>query len=936
MIRSTPLTPYQFAKALLSFFLAFSSVWAGAQTLVLPELQSGYLGKQAEFFFEDGPPLTRAEVQELHRANRFQQGTRDVPGYGIGARSVWFRWSVLNPTAQPLPMHLRVGTTWIDKIDVYLVRDGQDTAHWFTGDDRSGAPGIQVAIGYEVVPVFQPGTSELFVRVESIDPMVIPSELLTPEQAQASLRWVNYGYGLIYGMLLTLIAYNAMLYLGLRESRYFLYCLYLSALLCLDIAYTGHGLAYLWAGQVQLQRYIILILMVVFGSCGWLFASRFLELAENAPLVLRWLRWGAISAVALILTLALADAQLPAALFAFGFFGFASVCMVLLGLFRQKHKRAAGRYFLVAVICGMLGGIATMLTVLGLIPFTTLTYHGLELGVILEANMLALALAYQMRQHQISSTQRMLAEDTANAASRNKSEFLSNMSHEIRTPMNGVIGMIDILQETSLSSDQSRMLGTIQTSSIALLKILNDILDFSKIEAGKLEVESIPMHLRGVVDGVVQLIDSTAKAKSIVLSMHVEPDLPHWVRGDPNRLRQVLINLVSNALKFTANPSERPAQVMLLVKSCTLTDGRHGMRLSVKDNGIGMSAEVLAKLFMPFTQADQTTSRKFGGTGLGLSISQRLIDLMGGSITATSVPGVGSEFIIQLGLEPCEAGQHPPPIPLSEPAQRRTQIVHPQTQHPNATAMDQAVQAQRLILLAEDNETNREVMQEQLRQLGYICEMAEDGAIALQMWQANPGRYALLLSDCHMPNLDGFGLTEAIRATESAHTRLPIIAVTANAMQGVAQLCHARGMDDYISKPLRMAELKTMLDKWLPKRKAETLAVWDITALVEMVGNNSTTHRSLLEKFLLSAERQVAEIRRATLTDDTTVLADAAHSLKSAARSVGALALSELCQRLETAGRNGDAPSCAALVQPLTEAFAAAAHEIQIHLNLTR
>ena len=674
----------------------------------------------------------------------------------------------------------------------------------------------------------------------------------------------------------------------------------------------------------------------------------------------------------------------------------------------------------------------------------------------------------------------------ADAANRAKSEFLANMSHEIRTPMNGVIGMVDILQSTPLLPEQQRMLGTIHQSSMALLNILNDILDFSKIEAGRLEVETIPTCLREVAEGTVQLVLTLSNASAVELSVFVSPDLPLWLLCDPTRLRQVLLNLLGNAIKFSGGQTDRDARVWLDVQPCTLAQGGPGLRLRVADNGIGMNEGAVARLFQPFMQADESTARQFGGTGLGLSITKRLLELMHGTVAVRSAPGEGSEFTVELPLLACAPGRFLPPDPdltgvrvvsiardpqaslllpaylqsagasfarvedaaqacalLEQAPESRTStvilvspeitaptsdlglpqasmivrsvlrgsqalgedlrlFVRPMLYHdlihtvavasgrlvplsaapgaerrlhrrPSAPTVAQAAASGHLILLAEDNETNREVMQQQLRLLGYACELAQDGVIALQMWldgqtqgPAGANRFALLLSDCHMPNLDGFGLTDAIRAAEPAGSHLPIIAVTANAMQGEAQRCRERGMDDYISKPLRMTELLEKLDRWLPLGEGletgptqlpegarplplppdpepmntmedadtqEAFPVWNPSTLVELVGDNPTLNQRMLKKFLHSAEVQVAEVVAAASAGDTATLAGAAHTLKSAARSVGALRLGELCQSLETAGNAGEAQTCSALAGEFARAFAAAAARINDHLS---
>jgi PAS domain S-box-containing protein len=241
----------------------------------------------------------------------------------------------------------------------------------------------------------------------------------------------------------------------------------------------------------------------------------------------------------------------------------------------------------------------------------------------------------------------------ADAANIAKSQFLANMSHEIRTPMNGVIGMVDVLRKTQLDAKQQRMLDTIQSSGVALLGVLNDILDFSKMEAGKMTVEFVSTNLRELAEAVTQLMINIVKSgtKPVEISGFVSPALPHWVMTDPIRLRQILVNLMGNAVKFTSSQSGQPARVMLAIEPCAWTGGPLGVQFQIIDTGIGMSAESQSKLFQPFVQADESTARKFGGTGLGLTISQRLVELLDGQISLSSTLGVGSEFTVKLPME---------------------------------------------------------------------------------------------------------------------------------------------------------------------------------------------------------------------------------------------------------------------------------------------
>ncbi|MDE2394271.1 MAG: response regulator [Burkholderiales bacterium] len=397
-----------------------------------------------------------------------------------------------------------------------------------------------------------------------------------------------------------------------------------------------------------------------------------------------------------------------------------------------------------------------------------------------------------------------LAHRSAEAASRAKSEFLAAMSHEIRTPMNGVIGLIDVLTATRLDARQARMVQTIRDSAYTQLQILDDILDFSKIEAGHLRIEPEPGSVRELVERIRARFEPMARRQGIEIAAEVDPRLPRLLALDLLRVGQVLSNLVSNAVKFSSK-LERAGRVGLQARLGAREAARVWVEFVVEDNGIGMDQATQGRLFRMFEQGEAGTTRRYGGTGLGLLISRRLAEAMGGTIAVRSASGLGSTLTVRLPLALVdEAAAAEPAGTQAEAAAWPARI--------GAPSHEQAQAQGRLILVVEDNEINQEVIRVQLDQLGYAAGFAADGREGLECWLS--GRYALVLTDLHMPHLDGYQLANAIRAHEarSGAARTPIVALTANVTHGEAERCKAAGIDDYLSKPVLLPQLSATLE----------------------------------------------------------------------------------------------------------------------------
>lgn len=484
-----------------------------------------------------------------------------------------------------------------------------------------------------------------------------------------------------------------------------------------------------------------------------------------------------------------------------------------------------------------------------------------------------------------------IAKNHAEVANRAKSEFLANMSHEIRTPLNGIIGMTNLLGDTSMSSEQREFLQEVQISGELLLALVNDILDFSKIEAGGLTLERIPLSIDRLVKDTTKMFERNAAKNGTTMQLEIEEKAAIHVLGDPFRLQQILVNLIGNAVKFTKQGS-----ITVKVAFKEKNDARVTIEFEVTDTGIGISREAQTKIFDAFSQADTSTTRNFGGTGLGLAIVRRLVSAMGGTLRLDSALGRGSSFFVT--------------IPLDLPSQNFVLSADKEVTEDDHSHLIEGLN----ILVAEDNAINQRLISAVLNKWHCRFTIANNGREAIQ--QAAKGEFDLILMDCQMPEVDGFTATKTIRTNMQNKKRIPIIAMTANALRGDREQCLNAGMDDYITKPVRMPELKHMIAQWCKHSSMDkstgrnheadqslSNVIIDFSAIESLRALPGESSQSLFDEqvpaFLREARGTIVEIESALRSKDFSAASRLAHRLKTSCGIMGAVAMTEICETIE-------------------------------------
>lgn len=762
---------------------------------------------QSMYVFED----VRGDASIDDVSSQAVQGSfrlHDKPVLNAGySRSVfWLRLDL-----QYLPRQEQGARSWLlelaypplDHLELYLPDDsGSFTLAQRTGDALPFDSRQIRQNNYLFELSLEPGqTKRIYLRLESQGSIQAPLTLWSPNAYLEEQPGRIYVLGIIYGVLLVMLVYNLFIFLSVRDTSYLYYILYIASFGLYQISVNGAGIEYFWPDSPWWANAATPFLIGSAALFGCQFARSFLHTAEHSPWVDRLLLvLMACGAAVMILALCIsyATALRLATYLALLF----TVVIFAAGILAWLRGMRVARYFIFAWTAFLVGGIVNTLMVLGYVPNVFLTMYASQIGSALEVGLLSLALADRINAMKEERTRILqeagrkleaLNQELADS-NRFKDEFLATVTHELRTPMNGVIGSLELMQTVKMDVELEQYQKTAAASARDMMRMVNDILALTELQAGKLYPRRDAFSLRGLLDGLCAQYAPRAEDKGLSFTLELDDSLPDTLEGDAAKLAQALGYLLDNAIKFTSEGG------------VTLEVGRAGsigsnlpLSVVVSDSGIGF-AHVEGDLYQRFHQLDGSMTRKYGGLGIGLAICRHLVDLLGGSLSHESQPGVGSRFRLN--------------VPLTLPEQPVTPVARLPRQS-SGTVQRQAQQC--TVLIVEDNAINQLVTRGMLLKLGYRVRTADNGAEALTLLREESVDAVLL--DCQMPVMDGFATCRAIRALPGC-AEVPVLAITAHSHSGDRERCLAAGMSDYLAKPVKFEELRVLLHDWVLCRPA--------------------------------------------------------------------------------------------------------------------
>jgi signal transduction histidine kinase/CheY-like chemotaxis protein len=781
----------KFFYMLIFFFITFATASSTLPVLDLSQKNKN-IGKSILYYEDKSAKMDFEQIKNLPNG-AFKPLNKEVDSQLFTTSAFWYKFDVYNKDPSPLERLIVIGIPWIDIIKIHVENENEQLSVYEGGDNFAYKNRTIDHTYTNFEHEFQSGHSSVYVQVKTLDPFIVPLSVMeSSEFLHEEVSHSNYT-GFVYGIIMAMLLYNLVLFFNIKISYYGFYVLYLGLFLLMNASYNCYTFKWFFYDYPTIQNWFESTTIYLFSIGGILFAQSFLNL-KNSFAKLNLVTNYLLLFYLFIMIVTFFIGYRYHVAFAIGLSVLFSIYVFGITIYSIIMGSHYARLFLLAITAGLLGTLITALTVMALIPYTDAGLHAIDYGMIIDTILLSFALADRFKATQ---EEKLMAENEtkkALEAKKAKEEFLSNMSHEIRTPMNAIIGFLNILKNSVKGEKNLSYIDIIQSSSKTMLHLIDDILDFSKIENGKLSINRHPFNPHNELIHCLKLFEASATEKSIEIFTNVDKNLPKCLEGDLIRIKQIMFNFLSNAIKF----SSEGKKIFIDIKY-----ENEQLSISVQDEGIGISDEAQRKIFDPFEQADGTTAKKYGGTGLGLSISSKLAKLMGGKTSLSSTLGEGSTFTLSLPIQICDASDEC-------------------TLDKDTTYSAEDFDYSRLsghILVAEDNKMNQTLMKILLEEYNLECTIASDGLEAVEMFISS--KYNLILMDDSMPNMTGIEALKKIRTYErkNALKPTPIVALTANVMEDDKMKFFEAGADDFIAKPIDILEFNRVLERFLLKKE---------------------------------------------------------------------------------------------------------------------